>query len=188
MTEQTSAGGSQTDPGAPDNPSQAAAGASQDGADAGQSDSSLETMSHAELVELTRRTRSEAAKYRTRAKELEPLAARAKELEDAGKTELQRMTETLTAAQQRAEQAESQLLRMQVAAQHGIPTDQAHRLVGTTAEELAADAAALATLLTPAGAPAPAGRPQPARGAGALAAGSAPEIDVAAELAKLPRW
>lgn len=51
------------------------------------------------------RLRKESAGYRTKAKELEPLAKRAKELEDAQKSEAQRLGEQLTAAQERAAKA-----------------------------------------------------------------------------------
>lgn len=46
--------------------------------------------------------RREAASQRTKVRELEPLAAKAKELEDAQKTEAERLTEQLTAERERA--------------------------------------------------------------------------------------
>lgn len=49
--------------------------------------------------------RKEAAKYRTKANDLEPLAKKAKELEDSQKSEQERLTEQLTAAQERAAKA-----------------------------------------------------------------------------------
>ncbi|MEU2674213.1 hypothetical protein ABZ622_36190 [Streptomyces sp. NPDC007164] len=49
--------------------------------------------------------RKESASYRTKAKELEPLAKRAQELEDAQKSEAERLGEQLTAAQGRAVKA-----------------------------------------------------------------------------------
>lgn len=60
--------------------------------------------------------RRESAGYRTKAKELEPLAAKAKELEDAQKSETERLTEQLTAVQQRFEQARQQAVRSEVRA------------------------------------------------------------------------
>lgn len=49
--------------------------------------------------------RRESANYRTKNKELEPLAAKAKELEDAQKSETQRLNEQLTQQQERAAKA-----------------------------------------------------------------------------------
>ncbi|MFJ7417985.1 hypothetical protein ACIQXD_05150 [Streptomyces uncialis] len=46
--------------------------------------------------------RKESAGYRTKAKELEPLAAKARELEDAQKSEAERLGERLSAAEERA--------------------------------------------------------------------------------------
>jgi chromosome segregation ATPase len=83
---------------------------------------------------------SEAANLRRRLKELEPLAAKAKELEDASKTETQKAQEALTTAQQRAADAESRLMRLEVAVAKGLTPAQAKRLVGSTKEELEADA------------------------------------------------
>ncbi|EPD94602.1 hypothetical protein HMPREF1486_03155 [Streptomyces sp. HPH0547] len=60
--------------------------------------------------------RKEAARYRTRTKELEPLAKRAQELEDAQKSETQRLGEQLTAAQQRLEAVQQRAVRAEVRA------------------------------------------------------------------------
>ncbi|MFJ5785330.1 hypothetical protein [Streptomyces hydrogenans] len=49
--------------------------------------------------------RREAASQRTKVRELEPLAAKAKELEDAQKTEAERLAEQLTAERERATSA-----------------------------------------------------------------------------------
>lgn len=49
--------------------------------------------------------RKESASYRTKAKELEPLAKKAKALEDAQKSDAERLGEQLTAAQERATKA-----------------------------------------------------------------------------------
>ncbi|MHC3427181.1 hypothetical protein [Streptomyces sp. DT18] len=48
------------------------------------------------------RLRKESASYRTKARELEPLAAKARELEDAQKSEAERLTEQLAAERERA--------------------------------------------------------------------------------------
>lgn len=83
---------------------------------------------------------SEAAAHRVKVKELEPLAAKAKELEEAGKTESEKLTEKATAAEQRAADAEARALRLEVAHDKGLTPAQAKRLVGATREELEADA------------------------------------------------
>jgi len=60
--------------------------------------------------------RREAAKYRTKAGELEPLAKRAQELEDAQKSEQERLTEQLTAAQDRVKAVQARAVRSEVRA------------------------------------------------------------------------
>ncbi len=88
-------------------------------------------------LEAERKARRDAE---ARLKELEPLAAKAKELEDSSKSEIERATEKLTDAERRANDAEARALRIEVAAEKGIPLTQAKRLVGATREELEADA------------------------------------------------
>lgn len=91
-----------------------------------------------------RAARREAEKQRkdleTRLKELEPLAAKAKQLEDSKKTETEKLGEKLTAAEKRAVEAEQKALRLEVASAKGLTQAQAKRLVGATKEELEADA------------------------------------------------
>ena len=82
----------------------------------------------------------EAAGYRAKVRELEPLAKKARDLEDANKTEVEKAAERLTAAEQRAQEAELRALRLEVAADKGLTPAQARRLVGTSKEELEADA------------------------------------------------
>ncbi|MFF9175975.1 hypothetical protein [Streptomyces sp. NPDC014793] len=60
--------------------------------------------------------RREAAKYRTKAGELEPLARKAQELEDAQKSEAQRLGEQLTAAQDRFRAVQQRAVRAEVRA------------------------------------------------------------------------
>lgn len=60
--------------------------------------------------------RREAAKYRTKAGELEPLAKKARELEDAQKSEQERLTEQLTAAQDRIKAVQQRAVRAEVRA------------------------------------------------------------------------
>lgn len=63
------------------------------------------------------------------------------ELEAANKSDLDKATEKLTAAEQRAAAAELHLARLEVAVAKGVhaPLSAAKRLVGTTKEELEAD-------------------------------------------------
>ena len=82
----------------------------------------------------------EAAAYRAKLRELEPLAKRARELEDASKTETERSAERAAAAERRAQEAELRALRLEVAAERGLTPAQARRLVGASKEELEADA------------------------------------------------
>lgn len=92
----------------------------------------------------------EAAALRARLKEAEPLVAKARELEEAQKTAEQRAAEALAAAEKRAATAEAELIRAQVAAEKGLTAAQAKRLVGTTRDELLADADEFLSLMPPA--------------------------------------
>jgi len=91
-----------------------------------------------------RQARREADRQRkeleARLKELEPLAAEAAKLREAKKSEAEKLTEKLGAAEKRAAEAEQRLLRSEVAAEKGLTAAQARRLVGATREELEADA------------------------------------------------
>jgi hypothetical protein len=84
--------------------------------------------------------KAEARKWERRAKENSDAAKRLKEAEDADKSELQRFTDRVTAAEKRAEEAEKRALRMEVAQAKGLTAAQAKRLTGTSKEELEADA------------------------------------------------
>lgn len=65
------------------------------------------------------------------------------EYEDRDKSEAQRAIERAEAAEARAAELEASTLRMEVAQERGLTPAQAKRLVGTTREELEADAAEL---------------------------------------------
>lgn len=98
----------------------------------------------ATLREELKRTRREAAQYRTRAKELEE---KEKQAEEASLSELEK-------AKKRAAELEAQLNAVQVeswrqaaAAKAKLPTELVNRIQGSTAEEMEADAAELAKLL-----------------------------------------
>lgn len=81
-----------------------------------------------------------ARKHEGRAKENADAAKRLKELEDEGKSDLERLQAQLAEATTRADKAEAKSLRLEVAAAKGLTPAQAKRLVGATAEELEADA------------------------------------------------
>lgn len=114
------------------------------------------------------RLRRESAGYRTKLRELEPLAAQATAAQEAQKTEAQRLAEQLATAQRQASDAQASALRYQVAASKGLPLEFAARLQGGTEEELNADADQLATLLG--------GGAGPGQQQGA--AGSRPQLDL----------
>lgn len=86
------------------------------------------------------KARREAASFRTKVRELEPAARKAKELEDAGKSDAERLTGEVKTHQTRAEAAEARAMRLEVALSKGLTATQAKRLVGATVEELEADA------------------------------------------------
>ena len=123
----------------------------------------------------------EAKSLRQRLKELEPLAAKAKEQEDAAKTVEQRSAERLADAERRIAAAESRALRLEVAAEKGLTPNQAKRLAGSTREELEADAddlletfpAAPAQEATP-----PNGRPKERMRPGAVPSASPAGVDM----------
>lgn len=109
----------------------------------------------------------EAANLRKRLKELEPLALKAKELEDANKSETEKLSEDRDGHKGRADKAESSLRKITVAldaAPEGASLAQvravAKRLSGDTDEELAADAEELFELLGAAAKPKVPGKPK----------------------------
>ena len=87
-----------------------------------------------------------------RQKAVADLAALRKEIADANKTAEEKAAETLREAQELAAKAAAKALKYEVAAELGVPLAMAARLVGTTREEIATDAAALLAQI-PAAAP-----------------------------------
>lgn len=81
-----------------------------------------------------------ARKHEAQAKANAKAATRLKELEDAGKSEIEKANDAASTEKRRADEAEMKLLRMEVAIEKGLSPAQAKRLVGTTREELEADA------------------------------------------------
>ncbi len=84
--------------------------------------------------------KAEARKWEARAKENQLAAASLKALEDAQKTEQERLEERASQAEQRAAALELDANRATVALEKGLTAAQAKRLVGSSFEELAADA------------------------------------------------
>lgn len=90
-------------------------------------------------LEKERNARREAER---RLKELEPLAERARELEEGQKSQAEKLTEKARTLEARAAQAELEVARYRVALRHGLTESQARRLVGASEDELDADAQA----------------------------------------------
>jgi hypothetical protein len=88
-----------------------------------------------------KKLRAEAAEARTARNELEK---KVKSFEDRDKTEQQKLEERAATAEGNLTKAEMKVLRFEVAADKGIPLKHAHRLQGSTKEELAKDADELA--------------------------------------------
>ena len=91
-------------------------------------------------AEYVDKLRKEAAKYRTEAKANADAATRLAQIEEANKTEAQKAADRLAAAEKAATEATSSLARLEVALAKGLTPSQAKRLVGSTREELEADA------------------------------------------------
>lgn len=81
--------------------------------------------------------RHEAAKYRTEAKANADAAKRLAEIEEAQKTEAQKLADRLAEAERKAQAAELKALRSDIAQAKGVP---AGLLTGSTEEELNASA------------------------------------------------
>lgn len=119
---------------------------------------------------------------------LQPLAGLAAALgvkAAAGQTDVQTLTDQVTAMQQQMKDSELRALRLEVAAEKGLTTAQAGRLVGASRDELAADADQLKTLFpgAPAGTPGAAGTPAPDLSQGARG-GSVTDLQAALKAAQ----
>ena len=135
-----------------------------------------------------------ARQHERRAKEGQTAIDRLAELENRDKTELERAQSTARQATERADKAELEVLRLQVAARKGLTAEQAKRLQGTTAEELDADAdELLAAFKPPEPPPAPPangsrqGTPVPRLRPGAVPDAGTRETDPAKLAALVPR-
>jgi hypothetical protein len=138
------------------------------------------------------RLKREQAKY-SDYDDLKAKAARFDEAEEKTKSETQRLAEANRAAEERAKKAELDSCRMRVAIRKGLTEAQVKRLLGTTEEELEADADELVAAFKSADAeaapqPAPAGgRPKEKLRPGAVA-DAEPDPDPAQVLNAIPRY
>ncbi len=113
---------------------------------AGHEDDVTSTLSDAGKRALSEERKARAAAERTAKaaqKQLDEVAKRLTAFEDRDKTELQRATEAVAAAEKRAAEAEQKWLRQRVATDKKLPSALADRLRGSTEEEMSADADAL---------------------------------------------
>lgn len=103
-----------------------------------------------------------ARKHESQAKANADAAKKLKDLEDADKSESEKAAAKVADAEKRAQEAELKALRLEVAATKGLTPAQAKRLVGTTQEELEADADELLETFKPTddGKGAPLGKPR----------------------------
>lgn len=93
-----------------------------------------------QLQKDARRWEARSKENASKLSELEPLAKRAKDLEDASKSDLERATSESQTHLARADKAEGELMRLRVALRKGLSETQAKRLVGGSEDELEADA------------------------------------------------
>ncbi len=111
-------------------------------------------------------------------KEAETLRRKLQEFEDRDKTEAQKLAGRAEAAEKRAADLETRSLRLEVASERGLTSAQAKRLVGSTREELEADAVELLETFKVAAPVSP--RPDPSQGARSTSA----EDEATAEYAR----
>lgn len=79
-------------------------------------------------------------KHEGEAKANRDAAKRLKDIEDANKTEVQKLADEKAAAENAAKSTSGELMRLRVAMRKGLTEAQAKRLMGDTEEELEADA------------------------------------------------
>lgn len=134
---------------------------------------------------LIQNLRGDVARQQARVAELTPYEQKVRELEDAQKSESQRLAEQLAVAQQEAAGLRAEALRQKVAAAKGVPVALVGRLQGSTEAELAADADALmAAFPQPAPAQQPVAQRTPVEALRPAALPNPPEPDLAALIAQ----
>ena len=93
--------------------------------------------------------KSLSRQHEARAKSNAEAATKLEEIEESQKSEVDRAADRIKKADARVADAEAELVRLKVAVRHGLSEDQATRLIGTTEDELDADAKVLLKLLAP---------------------------------------
>lgn len=111
----------------------------QEGADQ-QAEQTQESNEEAFSADYVAKLRKENAKYRTEAKQNSDAAKKLKAFEDSEKSESERLNEQLSEASKRADDAESGLLRYQVASEKEVPVRAMKFLKGDTREDIEASA------------------------------------------------
>jgi len=91
--------------------------------------------------------KAEARKWEARAKENSGAASKLAEIEEANKSEAQKLQEQLAQLQERAAVAERDKARLAVIAKHGIPEEFQDLVHGADADALEASAAKLKSLI-----------------------------------------
>ena len=119
-------------------------GQSQEGPEQQQS----EDLSPEALRKQLEKARKDAAGYRTKLRELEPIAAKAKELEDAQKSEAQKLTERAEAAERSAADSQREMTRLRVLTEVNLPADLHEFVTGDTEDDMRARARKLAAQFT----------------------------------------
>lgn len=147
---------------------------------------------------------AERAARKNAEKALAEMQEQLKVLQDRDKGDTERMADKAAAAEKRAAEAEARSARLEVALDKGLTATQAKRLVGSTRDELEADADDLMASFKPAESkpdgepsddkpdtrPSPSGRPAPAlQGGGDPTKPAEPTRgEIAAMVEKLPRF
>ena len=108
--------------------------------------------------------------------------ARVKEFEDKDKTELERLTEQIAQADARAKQAETEAMRLRVAAETGLPSDLQEFLTGDSEDQLRERASKLLAATNAASEPR---RPAPDPSQGAKPSSGAGDQLTRADLARM---
>lgn len=121
-------------------------------------------------------------KHEGQAKANADAAKKLSEIEESDKSEAQKAADKAAKAEKRAEEAELRALRLEVAADKGLTPAQARRLMGSTKEELDADADDLLASFKSDGEPAN-GKPKEKLKLGASGADDEPEETDPARLA-----
>lgn len=92
------------------------------------------------------KVRKEAAAYRTKLREAEPLVKAAREAEDANKTEVQRAQERVAKAEEKYATLQKDNWRLELAAENKVPRDKIHLIGSGSREEMEKNAADLGEL------------------------------------------